>query len=397
VAASRLVLARLHQRDAALDTRERLAALTVESPDLLRLATCHRVEFYGAAPVDVDAREWIAARLGIDPRAPEMTAATCEADDAAALHLMRVACGLDSAIVGEGQILTQLRRTYEEARSNGGVHPLLAELCQAALHLARGLRARTPLGNVRRSIGSLAVEAGVGLLNNPKGASALVVGAGEVGKLASRALAARVGRLVVANRDPVRAREVARLTGGEAIGLDAIEPELERADLVLSAADTRGTVLTSERIARRLESRPLVLVDVAVPRSVGEPDRARPGLIYRSVDDLTERTEALPDGLVQEIERRCAAEAARFARGRRAREAADTIEALHRRAEDVRRQQLDRALAKLGHLGQRDRRVVEALSKALTNALIHEPTVALRGTPESAAAARELFALEERS
>jgi glutamyl-tRNA reductase len=392
----RLVLGRVHQREASLDARERLAALGVSAgPDLLTLATCHRVEFYGAAPADADPQTWVAARLGVESDATDLGEMTYEADDAAALHLMRVACGLDSAVRGEGQIHTQLRRTYEQARSNGGLHPLLSELCQAALHVARELRATTALGDVRRSVGSLAVDTAIALVTEPKSSTALVVGAGEVGKLASRALAARVGRVVVANRDRERACEVAQLCGAAAVGLDRIEPELERSDLVISAADTRGTVLTSERLARRLASRSLVLIDVAVPRSVREEDRMLPGLVYRSVDDLAEGTGGLPDNAVLEVERRCALEAERFARGRRARAAAGTIEALHEHAERVRRRQLQRALTKLGHLRDRDRRIVEALSSALAKALIHKPTVALRRAPESAKAARELFGLDE--
>lgn len=337
----------------------------------------------------------MARRLGVEDDAEEVSHAACEVDDAAALHLMRVACGLDSTIRGEGQVLTQLRRTYDRARADGGLHPLLAELCQAALHLARGLRSTTPLGEVRRSIGSLAVDAGVALLADPRSAVALVVGAGEVGKLASRALATRVRALVVANRDLERGREVARLSGARVVGLDGIDEDLAKAELVISAADTRGTVLTSARLARRLASRPLVLIDVAVPRSVREADRSLPGLVYRSVDDLAEGTGGASDDTVREAERRCALEAGRFARGRRARAAAGTIQALQGRAERTRQQQLRRALAKLGHLGERDRRIVESLSTALTRALIHEPTVALRRAPERADAVRDLFGLEE--
>jgi len=399
MASTRLVLLRVHQRETALDLREELATLAARAgaPDLFALTTCHRVECYGAAPLETDPRSWIVERTGIDPDASGGRGAAVELDGAAASHLMRVAAGLDSAIQGEGQILGQLRRAHDLARAAGGLDPLLGALVRAALHLGRELRAATPLGRVRRSMGSLAVEVGTALLPDPRSAAALVVGAGEVGRLATRALAGRVGSLVIANRDPERAREVARITAARVVGLAELDHELERADLVISAADTRGTVLTSERLARRLARGPLVLIDIAVPRSVAPEDRALPGLRYRSVDDLREESAGLSEDTLREAEARCAAEAARFVAARRARSAATTIEALHERAERLRRRQLDRALAKLGHLGERDRRIVDALSTGLTRALLHAPTVALREAPDRAVAVRELFGLGERT
>jgi glutamyl-tRNA reductase len=313
---------------------------------------------------------------------------------AAARHLFRSACGLDSAVRGEGQILTQLRRTFDAARANG-LDPMLTALVQRALHVARELRATTALGMVRRSVGSLAVEAAIALVADPRGVTALVVGAGEVGKLASRVLAARVGEIVIANRDLDRAREVARPLAAEVVPLTSLEDALGRSALVISAADTRGAVLTRALLERRLERGPLVVVDVAVPRSVPADARGLSGLVYRSVDDLVDAATPLDDATVRAAEARCELEAERFARDREARGVARTIEALHGRGDELRRRQLARALAKLGHLDERDRRVVASLSSALTRALLHAPTVALRDSPERADAARALFGIEE--
>ena len=387
---ARLVCLRIHQRDAALDARERLAAaaLAARGPDLVAVLTCHRVECYGAAPAGADPPSWIAERLGADAEG-----VVSECDEAAARHLMRAACGLDSAIRGEGQVLLQVRRTYDDARASFTLDPLLAELFQQALHVARDLRATTPLGDVRRSVGLLAVDAAVALLPDAASATALVIGAGEVGKLASRALAARVGRVIIANRDAERARQAAQFSGARVIPLTELESALDEADVVISAADTRGEVLTSDRLARRAASRRLVVIDVAVPRSVGEPDRSLRGLVYRSVDDLTETGAALPEDLARAAEERCAAEAAGFMRARASRSSAATIEALRAHGQRLQASHLERALAKLGHLSQRDRRVVESLASGLTNALLHEPTVALKEAPERAATARALFGI----
>lgn len=394
-----LALLRIHQRSAPLDARERLAAIASAlpaSPDILGVSTCHRVELYGSVPAGQEPERWFAARLdgstatGGDLLEP----AEVVVGRAAVEHLFRVTAGLDSTIKGEGQILGQVRRTYEDARAGMRVDPLLAALFQRAIHVARELRARTPLGEVRRSIGSLAVDAALGLVADPGSARALVVGAGEIGKLAARSLARRVGTLVIANRDRERAEQVASLVRARAVGLDDLPAEIALADVVISAADTRGTVLDRRLLEARCAIRPLVLVDIAVPRGVAEDARSLPGLIYRDVDDLGTDAATLPAKVVEAAERRCADEAAAFVRERRSRRAAQTIRELHQHAEAVRQRVLARSIAKLGHLPERDREVVGALSAALTNALIHEPTVALRAEPEREDEARALFRLD---
>ncbi|MDP9265963.1 MAG: hypothetical protein M3O91_07600, partial [Chloroflexota bacterium] len=279
-----LGLARLHQRDALLDARERFAATAAArvGPDLLLLSTCHRVECYVAIPPDVDRAAWVRARvLGGDD--PSTASVTVETGEAAVLHIFRAAMGLDSVVRGEGQILVQLRDAYDRARATGGLDPLLSEAVQHALHLAREVRSATSLGRIRRSVGSLAVDTVIALLARPSASTVLVVGAGEVGKLASRALASRVGAVRIANRDAARGRQVAETIGAIALGLDELGGALLGADAVISAADTRGTLLTHERLEPRVARGPLVLVDVAVPRSVAEDARCLPGLVYRSV------------------------------------------------------------------------------------------------------------------
>jgi glutamyl-tRNA reductase len=166
------------------------------------------------------------------------------------------------------------------------------------------------------------------------------------------------------------------------------------AAVVIAAADTRGTVLTRSRLRARLATGPLTVVDLAVPRSVGADARALPGLRYVDVDGLSDiaGAELDPAALVA-IEARCEGAAAAVLRELDERRAGPTIRALRERADEIRRRQLDRALARLAHLSARDRRVVESLSEGLTHALLHEPTVRLREAPEREPAARDLFAL----
>lgn len=388
VSAAAISLFSLNQRDADLGARERFAngLSGAQGSDVLVLLTCHRAEVLVA---DVPDRDALARRLGTD--LPE--AGHLRSGHGAALQLLRVACGLDSAIRGEGQILGQLRRTFERARSTG-LKPELALAARRALELGRDLRRSTPLGSVRRTLGSLAVDAALAQLSEPAMATVLVIGAGEVGKLALRALGSRTGRVILANRDASRGGTVAAEHAATSIPLERIGEALADADAVIAAADTRGAVLTTDRLRTRLARGPLTIVDLAVPRSVPSDARALPGLRYLDVDGLAAAAgEELDDATLAAIEERCAAAADALMRELRARAAAPAIAALRDRAEAIRTAHLDRALARLQHLPERDRRVVASLSESLAHALIHEPTVRLRESPEREKSARDLFAL----
>ena len=361
-----LVLRSVHQRDAGLDARER-AARAVEGltpgRDAFAITSCHRVEVYALGDG------------GVTPAFDALFTNRLRGDEPVAHHLFRVACGLDSVVVGERQILGQLRRAHDAARSGTTLRAELSELIRRALHLGRRARARGLLGS-SRSIGSLAVDELARRIEAPRERRVLIVGAGEIGTLAARALSTRVGHVVVANRDRARAEALASRIGGTSLDVADLDAGLARADAVISAADTRGRLLVRERLTRRLERGPLLIVDVAVPRSVADDARELRGLTYLTVDDL--RDGHTPPADVAAVERLCAEQAAAFAAWRREREAAPAIRALRERAEAIRRVRVERALAKLRHLGERDRRVVEAFSTALVNELLHEPTLALR-------------------
>jgi glutamyl-tRNA reductase len=369
-----LVARVVHQRDAALDTRERLLGTLSEGPGRVVLATCHRVEIYET----------------VDRVAPVPEMRTLVAGEATA-HLFRVAAGLDSAIAGEPQILRQVRVAYEAA--TGDLHPMLARLFERALHVGREIRHDTRLGDVRRSVGSLAVDDALRALADPGSATVLVIGAGEMGKLAVRALSRRVARVLVANRDRAGAETAAAMSSAVPLGLEDVPDVLTRTDVVISAADTRGALLTRELLSARLRLGPLVIVDIAVPRSVAEDARELEGLRYRTVDDLAAESVDVPASDVARAAERCSREAVAFMREWRERAATEAIRDVRASAESLRQAQLGRALRRLGHLGERDRRIVEALSTGVTNAILHAPTVALREEPTRSESARELFGL----
>ena len=384
----RLAVARTHQATSELDERERFAVQVAgrgSSDTHVALLTCHRAELYAAVPDDADPVAWFRTVLGALP-----SGVVIETDRAAIVHLFRVAAGLDSAIAGERQILGQIRAAYERARPS--LHGPLPLLFERALHVGRSLRATSLLGNVRTSLGSLAVAAALERVAAPDAARVVVLGAGEMGKLAARALSRRVGALTIVNRDLGRAAAVADIAGGGALPLAALPAALATADALIAAADTRGAVLTRE-LLKPHAARGLVVVDIAVPRSVHADARAMLGALYVSVDDLVPAEDALPPDERARCEERCIDEADAVLEKLRGRDAGETIARLRDRAETVRQRQLERALSRLGHLSVRDRRIVEALSTGLVNALIHEPTTALREAPGRADAARELFRL----
>jgi glutamyl-tRNA reductase len=354
----------------------------------LGLVTCHRVEVFACLAGGVDPRAWLSGSID-GPDLPDGVVVRMEG--AALTHLFRVAAGLDSAIAGERQILGQLRRAY--AARAAPLPSVLSAAVERALHHGRLLRAQTALGRVTRSIGSLAVDDLLRHLVEPAGATILVVGAGEIGKLAIRALRRRVGHILVVSRSGESAERAAAVAGGEAVALADIARAIDAADGVISAADTRGTVLSAELFRARVARRPLVVVDIAMPRSVAAGARILDGLRYRSVDDLGSEATVSPEVLVA-CEEACRVAAAKFIDERAARKAAPVIAALHARADGLRRRQLDRALAKLGHLSERDREVVAGLAQALARGLLHEPTAALRSKPSRAGAARDLFGIE---
>jgi glutamyl-tRNA reductase len=368
VVARRIVALAWHQRTSAIDTRERLLEALTDRADRVLLATCHRVELYAALPGDTDGVAWAGTLpLGETERATM----TFLDEERAVAHLFTVAAGLDSAVLGEPQILAQVRRAYAAA-----TEPALLAVLGQALHVGRAVRARAGLSSAR-SVGSLAVDVVLGDLPQPSRATVLVIGAGEMGKLALRALVRRVRSVIIANRDLERATALAGTYDARAIPLADVESALASSDAVISAADTRGAVLSAEVLAPRVRVRPLVVVDVAVPRSVSAEARALLRASYRSVDDLPGSRARVPDAAVDAAVRLCQTEASRFCE-RRAPQRAEAIRRLRDDAERVRAAKLARALKRLGHLSARDRRVVEALSENLTRALMHGPTVAVR-------------------
>ncbi|HWE36468.1 MAG TPA: glutamyl-tRNA reductase [Isosphaeraceae bacterium] len=262
------------------------------------LSTCNRVELYAAAesaPPDADALAWFLARFHDVPVEGLRRHLVARRDAAAVEHLFRVAAGLESLVLGEGQILGQVRDAYRLAAGRGAVGPVLHQVFQRALRVGKRARAETGLGRGRTSVASVAVDVARAVFDRLDDKAVLVIGAGVMGELALQHLAAlRPGALLLANRDPARARAVAERRGGRAVAFERLDDALVAADVVVSATAAAGPIVTADRYARLQRARGhrlALILDLAVPRDfgagVGELDQV---LLY-NVDDLRAQAE----------------------------------------------------------------------------------------------------------
>ena len=407
-----LVLVGTSHHRAPVDVRERLAA----GADLLGelgsvaeavcLATCNRTELYLAADeaAEAEARSTrtltTVAGAEIEPLLYRLH------DESAALHLFRVAAGLDSLVPGEGEILGQVRTSYEDGR----VGPLLDRLFRQALHVGKRVRAETAIGESPTSVPSAAAALAQQLFGELGGRRVLVIGAGKTGEQAARSLLARGAEITaVANRDADRAAEVAGRVGGRSISLERLEEELAGVDVVVSATSAAGFVLRREQVARAVEARrgrPLFLIDIAVPRDI-DPGIDELEDCYRyDIDDLEQVVEASLAGRRREgeaAETMAAHEARKFGSWLASLDVVPAITQLRAHAEDIRRAELARAEGRLGRLSDADRSVVESLTSQIVNKLLHLPTVRMKeaaaGTDGTlyADTVRRLFGLDGES
>jgi glutamyl-tRNA reductase len=378
---------------APLEVRERLylqdgnaAELAADLGEAVVLSTCNRTEVYLADGDPEVARAELERRSGL-----ELGGVLARWDDGEAVsHLFRVAAGLDSLVPGESQILGQVREAYQAARTAGATGPLLNRLFEEALRAGKRVRTEVKLHELPESVAASAVELAARELDGVEGGRALLFGAGRMSELAARDLRARGAEVVVSSRTLESAQDLVDRVGGRAAAFDAVAVELPDADLVISATRCPYPILHAEAV--RARDKPLVLVDVAVPRdldpAIGELDDC-------TLFDI----DALGDGLVgreedvREAELIVAEEAARFAEWRRARDAAGAIRDLRQRAEEIRSEELARAGSRLADLSPRERETVETLTTQIVNKLLHAPTV--RAKEAGSEPLRDLFALRD--
>jgi glutamyl-tRNA reductase len=369
------------------------------------LSTCNRTELYVAGDADVGERALAALMDLAGTEGDELGKVLYRlADEAAALHLFRVAAGVDSMVPGEGEILGQVRTAYEA----GVPGPVLDRLFRQALHVGKKARSETAIGESPASVSSAAAALAQQVFGELRGRTVLVIGAGTAGEVAARSLAARGAEIgSVASRSRERAEQVARRFGARAVSLDGVAEELAGADVVVSSTSAPGFVLGRPQVELALRGRrgrPLFLIDIAVPRDLDPAINELDDCYLYDIDDLEAVVAESLAGRRREAARAeslAAEEADRFWEWQASRDVVPAIASLRARAEEIRASELARAESRLGRLTEHERQAVESVTAQIVNKLLHLPTVRMKeaaATPDGAAyvdAVEHLFGLGE--
>jgi glutamyl-tRNA reductase len=371
---------------AAEDARTMVSKLldVPEVDEAFALQTCNRVEAYVVTDDEADGRTALAGAVADVP--PE---AVVPMDHETSLqHLMRVASGLESLVVGEDQILGQFREAYLASRAAGGVGPVLEEALTKAIHVGERARTETAINEGVVSLGSAAVRLAESNLDGDLGeATALVVGTGEMGSLAARSLANRVGHVVVANRTLANAEHVARTLDDvetSAVSLGALSPALEAADVVVSATSAPVTVIDADHLATAGET---YLIDLARPRDVDSEVAALTDVTVVDLDELEGVTDATAEQralAAREVEAMIDREFDNLLAQYKRKRADEAIGAMYEGAERIKAREVGKALSRLDAADSDDEReeVVESLADALVGQLLAAPTKSLRDAAE---------------
>jgi glutamyl-tRNA reductase len=411
-----LVVLGLSHKTAPVAQREKAALSDAESRELLRdltaagvvseavaLSTCNRTEIYASAPDPSRAEDALAAALVAHTHmSPDELACARYVlrDDRAATQLFRVATSLDSMVVGESEIQGQVLQAWEIAVEEGAAGPMLNQLFRQALEVGKQVRAQTQIGGGSASVSMVAVELAEEILDDLPGRQVLVIGAGRMAETTARALVSHgVREVVVANRTVGTARELAQRVGGRGVGFDRLADELSGADIVISSTDAPHTILRRDELAPVMagrSSRPMVIVDISVPRDVDSAAAEVDGVALFDIDDLERVVETNLNGRRLEAERAegfVIGAVQGFSAWRRGLSASPAIASLHARGEAIRRAELARIEAQWEGLSDADRQRLEALTKGIVNKLLHEPTVRVRAAAEDGDALRHLESL----
>jgi glutamyl-tRNA reductase len=381
-----------------------------EIHEAVAISTCNRTEMYFVTgnPVDAEsaALSSMARHAGIPPT-ELVTAIYSLRDDDAVRHLFEVTAGLDSMIVGEAEVQGQVKRAYELALVEGGTGPFSNRLFRDALATGKRARTETAISRAQTSVSGVAVELARATLGELEQLRVLVIGAGENGELAARAFHDRgVASVFVANRRYDRAIGLAQRFGGTAVRFEDMIPQLIEADVVVSSTASPHQIVGREELAEVVEQRdgrPLLVIDIAVPRDIDPEIRDLPGVTLFDMDDL-QRQVAQNLGTREAEARRVRTivdeEADRFAQWRTSLDVVPTISALRERGDQIVHDVLHENSGRWTALSDEDRERVEMLARAVVNRLLHEPTLRLKGASidgESyiyVQALRDLFGLE---
>jgi glutamyl-tRNA reductase len=425
-----IVVVGLSHKSAPIEIRERLAVPAEALPDFLKLlhnlpelgevlvlSTCNRVEVF-ATSRGADDRDGSAAASAIEnalcaravtgPSEPVQAHLFRYADDPAVRHLFRVASSLDSLVVGEPQILGQLKDAFERANAAGTVGTLLGRAVESALHVAKRVRSETQIGAGTVSISSAAIDLARQIFGNLTGRTVALLGAGEMAEAAAKVLCEDGAKLQVVNRSLERAHNVALLFRGQARPWTELQHALSEADVVIASTASPNFVLTRELVSSVLRSRrgrSLFVIDIAVPRDVDPQVNDLEGVYLYDIDDLEKIAANTMRSRLAEAQRAEAIvdeEADGFGLWLEGLKVTPAIVALRTHVQGVLSAELDRSLCgKLKHLGAAERKALEALVASAVNKLTHAPSTRLKAAAAEGAAGeyvevlRHLFDLSE--
>lgn len=373
------------------------------------LSTCNRVEIYGSVPSYHTGfpalKRLLCESAGASPEdVDEPLYSHYETD--ATQHAFAVAGGLDSMVLGEPQILAQVREALKAAERRGAADQALTELFQAASRTGRRVRSETAVGAAPDSFVAAGADLAEEALTGLEGRSAVVLGAGQMSALAVKHLRRRgVATVRIVNRSPERARVLAERYEADHGGLERLPKAIAEADVVVCATGAAGVVVTEEHVRRAMEDRvrPLLVLDLAVPRDVEPSARAVPGVELIDIEGLKDSLAVRAAEATEEIEHAraiVADEVRRFTLRRRAARLAPLIRSLRRRGDEIVDAELERFGAELASLSPEERQAVESMARGIVAKLLHDPIVRVKersapgGRDADAKLLAELFGIE---
>jgi len=409
-------------KTAPVAVREKLALPPARATEFLRdlrgdaavreavaISTCNRTELYVVGdPVEAEtaALGMLARQAGIRPTelaGPMYSLRNCDA----ARHLYRVTSGLESMVIGEAEVQGQVKRAHEHALASGTAGPLTNRLFRAALATGKRVRTETAIGDGHLSTSSVAVALAREELGDLRGRHVILIGAGETAELTAEALAAEVVETIfVANRRRDRALSLAKRFGGAAVSFDDLPAELASADMVLASTASPHPIIGEEEMAEVMAARdgkPILMIDLAVPRDVDAACGELPGVTLHDIDDL--QAVIARNRRVRQVEARRAEgiieeEIQHFARWLGSLEVLPTIAALQERGREIAFSVLAENEPRWESLSERDRERLAAMAQAIATRLLHEPTVRMKQMDDDRVhlrtqVLRELFGLPE--
>ncbi|MBI2264599.1 MAG: glutamyl-tRNA reductase [Armatimonadetes bacterium] len=396
-----ILLVGLNHRSAPIQIREQVAvsesnlpsaltALSQSCPnaEVLLLSTCNRSEVYIAAADLLRQREGI-LRFYSDFFRQDLDVLNGYfyqyEEEEAVHHIFRVAAGLDSMVVGEAQILGQVRDAFQGALAHRRLGTILDRLFRSAVAGGKRVRTETSVGDNAPSVSSAAVDLARKIFGHLENRTILVIGAGKMSHLTAKHLIATgIGKVIVTNRSVEKAEELARKYQGEAVEFERFPETLRKTDIVITSTSAPLPILAKDQIKQVMRERknsPLFLIDLALPRDVDPAVHSLENVFLYNIDDLQAVVDESNEEREQEIHKATAIidkEVECFLRWLHSLEAVPIIKALRLKAERIREEELRKALARLGNIGEKEKKVVEALSAGLVNKILHHSLVQLR-------------------